>query len=1747
MSHQKTATTLVELTGNLIAKTEKDRYSLRRLRENIARSVIKDPALSVRDTPFHSERIDAISGIPLEERPLFRDMADLAAEISRQKPKKDEPEYRVFRRTTPTISAQLPGSVPSWGAGGQVSFTEGPFLAANGLTYWFDFYLIIRTIAVYIGNEPLPSMLVPMRISIIGKHQTAYRIRGDSIWIRSDLFASGAPSGHYTGLKISDGTMTLSEPGSRTDDRLDISAGTSINLKLTLVQQDGPTPATSSYGEDARLSSIQLPNHAELDVTLNDLSVTAMEQAKWDLYKDARSFELHASHQPTYSDELKRILIPCRTQPDKIEIPPAAVQSPLINMSGQGEAQQAAWTLPTALIDINTPPAAAGTGGLAVLFDTDMQLGWKGLDGSPVQPHNTWYQLEPGIINLTAAKACNILGKQQFELWENETTGFASEARLQFTDEFLLLYYCLSNGYEAIFAQADSEILTDRPVRVDGQPFEIKGKDTFFLYFVSDPYQGILLFDPNILVDKALDDAATIKDPAVFESCAIALNNSLLTVTKPVSYYLAGQLQDERTLKNGKLFLLNGLYYFLPTLPDPYAANLGPFLRSQQREVGNIRGGSANYKRIIAYLLCTVSWPAEEDSGDLNAEVAYQFLPLQAGNIGRIGFQCGQFAAATVTQTGANPDLLASDEASTFSALAGHADDHYNPDQFEGPWDKYLTVFGQDCYSLLDVSTNADLMGITYSPINRDVLLRMTHQVLADDGPSNTTPVPYEIEGMDLKASGQFVKAFSVPHISWEPVVNLSDIQDLPADPPQGFLGLPDDGGPTRLFNTSVKTVTLAPIPVTNFLIEEFKNGNETATFSLFTLPFGMHAMARINPDNHFPEGGDGSEFELNQPEFDPDLRGGIQLKTTGAYNEQQDNLNFQGNTLQRTNLISSSPNKTSVLGEIVTRSFNVEFSADLPSDFFTNRGVPLERIDFSGYGASMFSNWLNNDAKNSETSQAKFDVLLGRTAHEVIQVRKVIQPWGIYMVRTITLFRVGSGYVYRVDSGWKPQSDGEYDFNFTVESSDNSATDSYFMTNHKNFFAEFNPLEFDKVKNLRPYAFYPGVVKRISNVRNIRDTTDFPTFYYDPDRLKVAGEVFMDQNGKVKPVGSNEIGTPWNVTLTPVKFTANVHIDDVKEGAVNGSVLSKEMIGYVQISPVGTPIPRDALAQLLRERPEIGGQVDCVVDIGKTGQLMRISRVEINNSLDSNSREIFAGVAKGTPILPKDGSWSLARHDAQTNEVTSIGNDFGVPLIRGGEWLRADDGSWSANQAGELLRLADPADLLDSNPGDVFNYAFLQNTGSQKTLFSLPSFEEGVKVLKTNSQHFADAYHLLNSKGTFPNLNDIDTLLDLDSKNIGVSIIKEGFQLIDKGTEKPQALKKDILSGRWYWVGSAGGEEVVKIYLRYSAPDPKDPNTILDSALDFDLDSAAKNWVSTMNDTSIVIDLGDMKELFTVRGSFDSQKGAPVSINQPILEVGPDLKPIYDVLVILVELSQALDTGSYGDLLKKGLEVAMSNTPEVWDYKFSAEKEIPILRFPPPALDSATSPLRLEASLRLGAYFNMDSPVSSTDVNQLIPSAGAYVEFYAQLSVMCVSLAAATVYAVGQTEVRIYGDLKSGPGITMRHGFGIELAVGLPVVGTVSLLYKVGIDMDLNGKEIEVGAFLLFRGRAEILGGIVTVTIYIEAQGSIKRISPPPNAPASEGKTLMEAQVTFGLDINIFLIIDISFEESWTETRQIG
>jgi len=987
-------------------------------------------------------------------------------------------------------------------------------------------------------------------------------------------------------------------------------------------------------------------------------------------------------------------------------------------------------------------------------------------------------------------------------------------------------------------------------------------------------------------------------------------------------------------------------------------------------------------------------------------------------------------------------------------------------------------------FSLLDVSTAADWMGVNVGYLDEQFIFERRFEVVTDQNPLSA-------DGMDVVATGRLVRLFTVPQISWEPVLNKSKATNAANDPPEGLLLFKDDGPPTIMGNTGSDTVPIAPLPVAEYLEQGYQNDPDFKAWSFFTLPFGMLGIARYNQElmiGDDPQIKPGARIERLQKTFEGGIQTSLQISTTG-YLHPQGNRNFEGMTMQLYNLLGPMGNELgrSILSAMVTEIFNREFGPN--AGMLRQRGVPVERYDFSGYGANLFSHWLNPDARIAQTSQAKFDVWRGRTAHEVIQVRSIVYPWGIKVVRTITMFRNNAGLVYRIDSGWRAESDGVYDFKTIVK---------------------------DKLNNeqleTNGFAFHSGIVKGVFNVRNIVESEDLAPF--TRTWFKTTGYYIDENDGLAAKAAPG--GKLLDVELVPVYFDADVQTDGIIQGGTNGKTPSKRMLGYLQIAPKGIPVSPELFRELLLLQNGLGGPVDCLIDIGESGQTMRLSRVEIQPSVNAGNI-VFVATPRGTPILPKDGSWSVVAHKKSTGEVLPISNTV-VPLIQRGLHPIANNNN--------PLELANPADLFTLNHEDrATQYAFLQNTDTQKVLFRNPWFQHGQQKLQSSKPDLADAYRLLNSKGIFPKLINLPRL---DFNDFDLHINEAGYKLLHK-INPEQVLEQVLPEGPEYFIN----EKDIKIYVEYANKDIKGVKNG-DGTVNFDIDSAARKWTNKLNDITIVVDLLDMKRLFLIRGKFDTEKGKAPALTGPQLEFGEALQPVYDILQILL----ALNGQDYAGALTKGLKVAMSNSPNNWEYKFQADKEIPVLRFPPPVADSPVAPLRLEAYLKLGCYFNVGMPYP--EGGSPMPSAGGYIEFGGKLSVMCLSVAAATVYAVGSCALRISADTVRGPGLYMKIGFGVELVVGLPVIGNVSVYYACGVEISIDTRVIVVGAFILFRGRAELIGGLVTIQIQIEAAGKVRR-------DLLTDRTDCIAQVTFSLDISIFLVINISFSKSFQENRQIA
>ena len=1693
---------LVSVTAPLGAPTKSDDNATAKLERLLVRSRVDDAAaLTPRELSI--ERATWYDPQTLSPERTQR-IDQLVAESDPSQPS----EFRVFRREAPLNAPALDLATPAWGRGGAIAQTIGPVNGVDGRKFWFDFYPVARLVPVYFAGDARPAILFymsqlklrlgePVRISDVLKFikSKQYNLGRGSIWIRADLLAADAPAGSYVGLTIGGGKLIFMPTPLSAGGKLTIPAGGKCSVALNLLAPDPPAIGKSKAGIDAAKASLTLPNEFSLVLQAGKAGVTQLAKAKWTLYGQKVDFAWDQATAPHYEPLLASVLVPLVTSVAEIEI--MASQSPFATAGGKAKVAQAGWALPVAMIDVNQPTEAAGIGGIAVNAMQGLTLGWRGLRGGPAQLSKPWVTLAPGLIFLIDAKAFDRYGRQRLLLWKDDSSKFRSEIDLGFTDAFLLIYSAATSGNELLVAEADAEARLDRPVDVSGTPFPIRTLDSLLALGYSDARQTAFLYDDNILVDS-LDPAATWPvEPG--KAISLAIRNALFTVTPVNSLLLFAELRDEEMVDKAALLLGMGLFGLLPTLPDPYAANVG-WLRRQSR-------GDQGFRRPSMLLVTDVTWrKAATDAAD-QVDTAFAFAPLGAQEQTIEAWSEG----AKEIQRKALDTLSADMASSQPSPLAFYAASSRGSN--EAIWNRLFQFFEQEQFALLDVSTNADQMGVSFAWFNArsaedsNLTFYRTFQAKPTQSAASSA-FPLQIRELDLTAESRFVRAFTVPQLSWEGLVNLTKPKVF-GDPPVGANFYPNDGGPTRLFNDSVELVAIAPIPVTEFLVKDFEQRKDGFTGALFTLPFGLKSFAEFSRQSASQP--KPAKVGFNRPAYaHSDVTGGLQIRVDAPPNLPESPI-FKGGTLQLNNVLdpSFSPTFSGTLGSSVGEIFNDEFFfSSSGSTGYKTRGVPLTRIDFSGYGASIFSHWQNPNAAIAATSQAHFDVFVGRTAQEVIQVRSIVYPWAIHVVRTITMFRASSGYVFRFDTGWQAESDGIYDFSY------------------KGYDPIKNPDGSWKVINrVNPYEFHPGIVKGVFKVRNIRETEAVP--HFTANWTKNPGEEFVDDNGAIVPVTTvmNE-----KVDLQPIYFDADVEIDCVTTGAVGGRVPSKGMLGYVQLSPRGEPLSPALFSQLLASQfGALGGPVDCVIDIGKSHQLMRISRVDVNNSANSAGNPIFASAARGAVVLPKDGSWSVVQHNQGTGEVSPVDPQAAVPLVRRGKLDSTNQ--TTDTSAADLIRLANPIDLVKTNAG-TRNFGFLQSTGTQKALFRRPGFQDGVSQLFSLKPDFADAYRILNSAGIFPNVQDA---LSLNLGSFQTQILEQGYKLVDPGN-LAKVFQQTLPDTPLYLVN----EDFLKLYVEYAKKD-KAGNKTADGVLNFGFDATAgdvaKNWLSKLDDIGMVVDLGPLKRLMMIKGKFNAEKGTTPAFTDPELEFSDELKPVIDLLQILLELQG----GDYGAAMKSGLQIAMSNSANSWSYAFTARKEIPLVKFPPGELyDSPETPLKLECHLAIGVYFNEVLKITD-DPKQLIPSIGAFLEFGGRLSVMCVSLAAATVYATGSVDLRTAADIKTGPELDMKFGFGAEIVVGLPVVGNVSLLYMVGIEIDLNTSQITVSGFLLFRGRAELLEGLVTITIQIEAKGSVQRQLGPP------GRTDLIAQVTFAIDISIFLVINLHFSQSWQEQRQIA
>lgn len=1607
----------------------------------------------------------------------------------------------VFRRETAFRSDLAAVSMPAWSAGMAPSQSIGPFLDEQRKKVWFDFFAPVLSLRFTIAGSTGPSLLIPV-IRFRTASQRSFRIQPGSVWIASNLLVATAElDGCYTGLRVKGGSLELSSDAAVAGDDFTIDATATWTLHLDLDQQPAqPVAPSPAAGLDATASSVQLPATFEMRfVGLKGMLVTAPASCK------AFGAEASFTFPPAttlWAPAIGRILVRGRTvlggnAPDTLFV--ESSNSTLCAFDGHARLNaDSGWLLPATKLDPSKLGTAAGTGALCIGLDQGLTATWKGLKASATRLLRPAILVDPDTVAVVDFFASNPTGRQRWTLWKNQAGRHHADVTLGFSPLFAMTFIASRADSEGLFFFCSQRCAFDRPIDGNGQPFEIASPVAFTAMLQDHARVNVMISD----TDLAVADPA-----AAYAFHPLALRNAFFELANPDSLFVSGELTGDASIEHGSVTLTFPILSYLPTLPDPYVASyLGVHDRGIQDRAFADPRSSAAFGRLRSKLACHVKWPdrsavadpADGNPGEAPDDPAYVYFrlvdidppPQPAAVVNVATADAARNVSSDFRRVAVFDRSLIGTEAAAWGAQATAIRE--TPDPSRPPPEA-----PDDVLRLLDVSTRADQMGIGLGPaftveqqgdgnanLRRDLFQAATPATAAMAGASGL-----QIMNMDVVAPATSLRAITLPQISWEPVWSEwlpGTTEPLVGD---GFILHHDDGIPTRLFSDSPYPVPIAPLPVIRHFVKEFDDPHRPRRIrSVFTLPFGMQAQAEFIRTAGFPPA-TGARVAFHRPRFGG-LEGGLQIRANppAAVAPLVTSASFPGSAQQlegQLTDIQGNPLPGSTLGSPVHKIFNKEMH-----DLGTRR-VPLEGIELSGYGASMFSHWHDENATVADVSQALFDVLVGRTAREVVQVRSMLYPFGVHVVRTITLTRAANGYVHRSDSGWKAESNGSFDFSYSIDFGDGL-----------------------KQPVPTPYVIHAEPINAISNVREIRDIPDGR-----PYKVSLAlAELEASLPGPLQPRLSAIFPPgPIAVELQPVLFDADVHLDNVVSRAATDPITgvpvvqSRRMMGYVQIAPEKVLIPPKVFADLLDfQQGSLGGPVDCIVDIGKSGQRMRIVRVDVSAASGLSAQPVFAAAARGSLILPPGGAWSTVLQRTDTGDVSPIPEGAGVPLIR-------------PNGAPDF-RIASPKDV--EKPASGSRYGVLQSTGTQKLLFDTPHFEPGNPQMLSAGTYFADAFHLLNSKGPFPNI--VNAFL-LPATHRAIDILKGGAMKMNA----PTIDLAKLLPPTSFRYPIVELKDVVKVYAQY-ATDTASPN---DLSLSFDSSVIpADRWKAALSNVRLCVALGPFDPAMWVDGNLDAGSDVLPTFDKPRMQLDDALQKVKDILRVLEELS--------GDAFDDGMDVSMSNAPDTWEYKFSATQEIPVIRFPSPfELSANPNPVaKLEAGLSVGFYFNEVLSLHG-DPKQLLPACGAMLGFYGRMEVMAFTLGPASIYAVGQANLTLSGDTRGGRAIDMKVGVGAEIVVGLPFLANVAVMYMAEVAAHLGDSGFAVTGLVLYRGHVEICSGLVGITIQIEAGGSIARGT----NGAGEDATEIVAQVSFTIDVCVIWVIDLDHTWEWEERRRIA
>jgi hypothetical protein len=1095
------------------------------------------------------------------------------------------------------------------------------------------------------------------------------------------------------------------------------------------------------------------------------------------------------------------------------------------------------------------------------------------------------------------------------------------------------------------------------------------------------------------------------------ETFALALKNALVNVSAPVFFALTGKVSSSNQISRGVAATLFRTGNTMLSLPDPYVTS--------QPIPQRLRGTATLSAQSSGPLMVSlVKWESP-DAPKLTLDFLFPGRTQPAtrtgiGTVSSLAMVPEVFTVKTADpEPPAPPPIFTS--VSTFEPLVMaaivDADEPPDPEKSaDEDAEAYRRLVGLFEETAGPVRPQIALLDVS-SNIDH---LGVTWGYFARDKQPSDLDDLLRIEDLTITTRQRNARLFMLPQFQWEPLKNLPN-------PNIGFfpdrLVSGDDGGASLFGADTVRLVPLLPERTLEALVEGF---DTTDIGAWFTLPFGIRAVAQLGPERLGAR--KWAEVELVQPATpDGGFEGGYQISVSSRAADVGPDIqtpSLTGAAWQTRNAVDPAtglPNGYSALrGDDLNAGVEPFFNNDFgPSE--KTRRVPVSRVDFAGLGASTMSEWYNPTALG-EISQVRFDTFIGRTAYEVVQAASILYPCAAPVVRTITIERRKEGNVVRSDSGWVATAPGLYSF------PDPNPASSAIHT-------------------------HAGVVRGFYDIRRIRET----------------GRVVRRDMGGTK------------IELLEVRYDCDVEIEGVKKGnrPNTSRVTSVDQTGFVQRLPKGYPLFPEHFAQILGEEGPLGGPVDCEIDIGNSGQVMRVVWVDVDASSHlTPSVPEFAAAARGALALPGDAAWSVVRRTGFDAEFEAVDPVVGTPLIREGR-------ATAPGSASSYYRFSDPTDLLrEASPDREF--ALLQTSDAHQFMLPRPRIKTGTsKIETTELARLADAYGRAASAGIFPKKaacfqSQAPLSLDL--------VAGDRFRL----GPAPSATFQNLPTAERAIVDG----DALAIRTRYAGPirfmlDPGDPEV----------------WSIKIDKVTTSMDLGPFDDLMGVIHDYRASDIAPGQLINPKQTYAPFLDPVVKILQVLTDLLRLDDTFELN---------AVQGS-----FKFQARGKYPITGPGGGYFDFGAIKIKGELSAGFGwsekdKWFG-DLKIDLASKVPVLPP----------------------ILANGKMSLKLKGTELNGQQVTIRVIWGVSLLDQEFGPLKVSAEFNYGIEVIVSDAgDWQIGLLVQLHGKAEIL--IVSISVKIELLAAIARDVADDKVEAiGQAKFAAEVSICWFLTISVDYTID--------------